>query len=99
MPNVYIIQESPNQDFADAKRFGDVEIILLGPTRDLDRGARIVDKFIRSNWKPGDYLIPNGSPVHILAAGAALSCMSPITVQLLIWDRRTLTYEKKEITL
>jgi len=99
MPTVFIIQESPTQDFSDAKRFGDIEIILLGPTRDLDRGSRVVRTVLAGKWKDGDYLLPNGSPTHILAAGAALSLMTPVTINLLLWDRRTLKYETKKIDL
>ena len=99
MPTVYIIQESKTQDFSDAKKYGDLEVILLGVSRDLDRGARIVEKVLQTNWQDGDFLIPNGSPVHILAAGAALAGLPVTSINMLVWDRRSLKYDNLTIEL
>lgn len=99
MPTVYIIQENAQQDFSDAKRFGSLEVILLGQFKDFQRALQVVKKVIFSKWQEGDFILANGDPGHIIAAGTALAQLPITCFNLLKWDRRTLTYKLEQIDL
>lgn len=99
MPTVFIIQENPQQDFTDAKKFGVLEVIILGQSKDFQRSLQTVRKVLQTKWRQGDFLLANGDPGHIVGSGLALAKLAISSFNLLKWDRRTLTYKLEQIDL
>ena len=103
MPTVYILQES-DQDFSDAKRFGNIVVILVGKVPDQVKACSVVYGRLLQHLQPGDFIVPTGSPMVILAAGAAMrqlqeneavmSCgKNHLIFNILLWNRKTLNYD------
>ena len=98
MPRCFILQESPSQDFSDLKRFGEPYVVVVGKHHAVSAGQQIFDAMLY-DFTSEDFLVPNGSPLGLLFAGAALSrnfrCggkSASSGVNVLLWDRRLLKY-------
>lgn len=100
MPTVYILQESKTQDFSDVKRFGTPEVIVVGNITNPAGAAYSVYERLLRKFSSCDFIVPNGSPLGLMAAGAALAYLNqnldqkaqPV-VNTLVWNRRTLSYD------
>jgi hypothetical protein len=100
MPTVFILQESKSQDFSDVKRFGTPEVIVVGNVTNPTGAAHRVFETLRVKFKPNDRIVPNGSPLGLMAAGAALAYLNrdidmraTALIDVLIWNRSKLCYD------
>lgn len=98
MNTVFVVQNPLQKSLLPAEKFGKLHVVLNGH----ETLHEAVDKLVKAfkSMSPSDYLIQVGSPMNIgIATHLALEACDG-SVQLLIWDRVTLSYniQRMEIT-
>lgn len=97
---VFITQDDPAKDFSKAHQFGTVRI--LSPTNvgsDYSRLFELIHETLKEAFDPErDYLIPIGSPILVGLTFVALFDLFD-SVNVLMWDRLSKSYEVKKITV
>lgn len=100
MPNVFIVQDDHTKDFAPAKRFGRIQVLLSPTELEHLSTAELYDLMSDKlrEAKEEDSLLLVGSPRNIglafLAIGDRLNSWN-----VLLWDKQTHSYKQETINV
>ncbi len=92
--SVYLVQETGKHNFAPARKFGEIEV-LLPPNYQISFNAKWAIEQIHQglkNIKQGDYVLLSGDPTLIGLTVAIASDYLEGEVNLLKWDRQEKLY-------
>lgn len=94
MSTVWVVQEVPGRNLTDARRYGDLELLLPFRQIELDpeRASRIIRDKLHQSLGYNDWLLLIGDPVAIGLAAAIFCKMNDGELRMLRWDRETRSY-------
>ena len=75
------------------RRFGEPKVIIVGHPGSPLRMIEKIQDTLQRDWEKGHYLVPNGSPLGLLAAGYIFATMNIGDINTLLWNRSELKYE------
>jgi hypothetical protein len=84
----------PNKDLSDAKTFGELRSVFFKPIYEDDRSDPVTHAHAQmQDYKDGDFLLMIGDPMACgIVMEIALGYSENQTLNVLRWDRRTLSY-------
>lgn len=94
MPTVYVVQEMPNHDIAQAMKFGEIKI-LLPRTQQLAFSTAPTIRTLRRklrDFTDEDFVLLTGDPVAIGLVCALAASFNGGRYTALKWDRRDFLY-------
>lgn len=98
-PTVYVVSET-GYNILPAKKYGDLRIMILSP--DINKDINEIQDILKKELKEiqdEDYLLCIGNPIHIgLAIHFAIE-FSLNQVNILVWDKRRMEYDKQKLEL
>ena len=92
---VYISQHVRGRNYADAGKFGDLEVLVSNVENiDLYSTAPVVRSMNRKlrNFNDQDYILFSGDPVAIAIASVVAAKVNPGRYKALKWDRKEEVY-------
>ncbi len=94
---VFIVQDLGHLDFAEARQYGKIEVLVKGRIGSADVGKvawTMMDKLVRVTRE--DWLVPAGHPTLIAFAGIIMAERTGV-LRMLAWDRNAARYIPMEI--
>lgn len=98
MSTVWVVQTT-SKSIENARRFGDVEVILTDGFTEHESGIDLIYQTILKEFKESDFILMVGNPTFLAAATHAALTVNNGKCRTLVWEKRSMSYHEIKIEL